>query len=174
MKKMMVVLLALSGLTQTAGLALSQESKAYYINHKGFRMDLIKVDDKELNMRDFQKLVKEKSPRAFEMMTACTERIGSSGFAGFAGLWIGYRGFGRYQQSAQVTSSEDIIRMQCEGLLGIVLAGVLMVNSTTLKAEAYDRLNKAIQFFNEDTGRIKVSLNTTGEYPIAFRASCRF
>jgi hypothetical protein len=169
-KKVVMFCLLVSCIT---GIVFAEGDPAYYVRRKGLREHLVNVDGKLISVKNFYKICKEKSPRAFEQLKICREKRDTSGANGFFGCWAAVAGYNKYMDSRRTTDNETVVARQAEGIGFMLIGAVLMVNGHTAGTAAQDAQDKAIEFYNRDTGRIKVSLGVeTG--PIGLTLSKRF
>lgn len=156
-----------------AGISFAQGDPAYYVFREGFRQDLVNVDGEKLTLKNFKKLCKEKSPAAEEQLKLCTERRNAAVFDGIFSCVFLITGYNRYLSSRDITDSNGIATRQAEGI-GFMLIGVISgVNSRTSTIAAQDAQNRAIDLYNRDTSRIKISLGTRTD-PVGFTLSKKF
>lgn len=170
MKKAVVLFLAVSCL---AGAAFAEGGPAYFVLRQGFKQNLVNVDGQLLTLKDFEKLCKEKSPAAAEQIKLCKERRGAAiGDGIFSALFL-IMGYNRYLSSRDITDANGIATRQAEGI-GFMLLGVISgVNGRMSTMAAQDAQNRAIDYFNRDSGRMKISFGTFTS-PVGFTLSKKF
>jgi hypothetical protein len=171
MRKKAVVLFLLAACF--AGIALADGNPAHFVFWKGFKMNAVSVDGQVLSLSDFMENCKEKSPRAYELLRVCKDRRDSAGGSGFFGFVIAVTGYNKYMDTRGMTDSVGIITRQAEGIGFMLLGAVLMINGHTSDLASQDMQIKAIEYYNMDTGRMKVSLGSQSS-PAGVTLSKRF
>ncbi|MFH1368437.1 MAG: hypothetical protein ABII64_04850 [Elusimicrobiota bacterium] len=170
MKRAVVLFLVASCL---AGIAFAEGNPAYFVLRQGFRKNLVNVDGRLLTLKNFNELCKEKSPAAVEQLKMCSERRISSISDGIFSCVFVIAGYNRYLSSRDITDSNGIATRQAEGIGFMVLGVINAINSHTSGIAAQDAQNRAIELYNRDTGRIKLSLGAQTS-PAGFTLSKKF
>lgn len=168
--KRTILFLLLMGI---AGTVFAEGNPAYYVFWKGFHADAVNVDGNTYSVKEFKDMCKEKSPRAYEQLRLCIDRRGSAGGSGFFGLWAAIAGYNKFMDSRSTSDSQAVIARQAEGIGFMLLGAVFMINGETARAESRAAQERAIEYYNADTGRAKVSLLLNGE-SAGFAVSKRF
>jgi len=138
--------------------------RAYLIESRGFKKDLVQADGKQLTPKEFMSLAKEKSPAAHEQMKYYFSKKGEAACTGILGLWAGVTGLNRYGDNKDAIDGHVILYMS--------LSIVFWVNSHASGLASDDFLNRAIGLYNEDT--MNVSFNTDKNSGLCMRASWQF
>ena len=141
-----------------AGSVFAEGSPAFFVVRKGFKQNLVQVDGKLLSFKEFNAVCKEKSPAAAELLKLSMEERGSSFFGGVFGCVFAIAGYNRYLSSRDITDNQGIATRQAEGLGFMLLSIVSSVKSQMNAIAADDSQIKAIELYNRDTDRIKLSL----------------
>lgn len=170
---MMKVILSLLALSCFAGIAFAEGNPAYFVLRKGFKQNLVNVDGQLLSLKEFSKLCENKSPAAVEQIKLAKEKRGESMGEGFFSCLFAIVGYNRYLSSRDITDSQGIATRQAEGIGFLALAIFSAINGHTAAISAQDAQNRAIDYFNRDTGRIKLSLGMRNN-PAGFTLTKRF
>lgn len=170
MKRAIALFLAVSCF---AGIAFAEGNPAYFVLRKGFKQNLVNVDGQLLSLKDFGKLCENKSPAAVEQIKLSREKRGALIGDGIFSCVFAIAGYNRYLSSRDITDSQGITTRQAEGIGFLALAVFSAISGHTAAITAQDAQNKAIDYFNRDTGRIKLSLGTQTN-PTGFTLSKRF
>ncbi len=153
--------------------AFAEGYPAYFVSRDGFRQNLVNVDGKLLTLDDFSKLCIEKSPAAVEQLHLCGERRVSAVFDGIFSAVFLITGYNRYLSSRDITDSNGIATRQAEGL-GFLAIGIIgAINSRAAGIAAQDAQIRAVDLYNRDSGRLKLSLGTQ-MCPLGFTLSKKF
>ena len=169
-RKAVVICMAIS---YFAGIAAAQGDPAYFVARKGFKQNLVNVDGQVLTLKDFKKLCEEKSPAAAEQLKLVVERRASSIGAGIFSVVFLVAGYNRYLSSRDITDSNGIATRQAEGLGFMALGIIDAISGRASGIAAQDAQNRAIELYNRDSGRMKISFGTRTS-PVGFTLLKKF
>ncbi|OGS22655.1 MAG: hypothetical protein A2252_03495 [Elusimicrobia bacterium RIFOXYA2_FULL_39_19] len=166
LKKSLLLTVLLSMFTV---IAQTETNKAYVIAPKFFKTYRVSVDGTEYTIKEFKALTASKSPRALEQM--CLYREHGGGW--FIGILMGSYAYNRYNESGTYDPAERsrITRAESEGILFYVLGAVTIINDEIENSHSLEYLHRAVDYFNEDTGRTEVKVVSNEEFNLALTYS---
>ncbi|OGS23675.1 MAG: hypothetical protein A2297_05660 [Elusimicrobia bacterium RIFOXYB2_FULL_48_7] len=135
---------------------------------KWFKTYRVNLDGKEVSVAEFKGVCQGKSPRAAEQVSIYQQLDHRGNW--FLGFFSGYYGYRRYTDSGNYdpTETSRISNAQMEGILFTALGAVTLIEGHIKETAAIGYLNKAVEYYNEDTGKVVARTLNTREYNLSY------